>query len=335
MADLLQVKGLKAYYKTEMYGISRTVKAVDDITMTLKKNEIYGIAGESSCGKTTLIKVLSGTIKNPLKVYEGSVDYQFKTGNKNILTLPDDELQRDIRWKEIAYVMQGSMSVLNPVRKIVKTFEDIIATHEGIPNRKEFKERISEHVKKLGLPPDVLKSYPHELSGGMRQRVAIALATVFHPSLIIADEPTTALDVVVQRGVLQLLREIQSESKNTVLFVTHDMAVHANVADRVGIMYAGRLVEEGPSDVIFRRSLHPYTQHLVSSLPVIGDKTGKGSLDGTPPNLANPPEGCRFHPRCKKAMDICKTKVPAMCNLGGEHRAACHLLQGEAEGGKQ
>jgi peptide/nickel transport system ATP-binding protein len=331
MADLLQVQGLKAYYKTEMYGISRTVKAVDDITMTLKKNEIYGIAGESSCGKTSLIKVLSGTIKNPLKVYEGSVNYQFKIGEKDILSVPNDELQRDIRWKEIAYVMQGSMSVLNPVRKIIKTFEDIIFTHEGTMKRHEFKERVSEHVKKLGLPPDVLKSYPHELSGGMRQRVAIALATVFHPSLIIADEPTTALDVVVQRGVLQLLREIQAECQNTVMLVTHDMAVHANVADRVGIMYAGRLAEEAPSDVIFRRPLHPYTQHLISSLPVIGDKTGKTSLEGTPPNLANPPEGCRFHPRCKQAMDICKTHVPAMLDLGDEHRVACHLVQAKEE----
>ncbi len=335
MANLLQVQGLKAYYKTEMYGISRLVKAVDDVTMNLKKNEIYGIAGESSCGKTTLIKVLSGTIKNPLKVYEGSVNYQFKRGEKDILTVPNDELQRDIRWKEIAYVMQGSMSVLNPVRKVMKTFEDIIATHEGIKNRKEFNERIREHVKKLGLPPDVLKSYPHELSGGMRQRVAIALATVFHPSLIIADEPTTALDVVVQRGVLQLLKEIQSASHNTVMLVTHDMAVHANVADRVGIMYAGRLVEEAPADVIFRRPRHPYTQHLISSLPVIGDKTGKGSLDGTPPNLANPPEGCRFHPRCKEAMKICKTQVPAMLDMGEEHRAACHLLNNEAPEAKQ
>jgi peptide/nickel transport system ATP-binding protein len=327
MANLLRVDGLKAYYKTEMYGISRMVRAIDDVSLELNQNEIYGVAGESSCGKTTLIKVLSGTIKPPLKVYEGSVRYQFKSGEKNILTVPPDELQRNIRWKEISYVMQGSMSVLNPVRKVVKTFEDIISTHEGIKNRAEFNGRVREHVQKLGLPPDVLRSYPHELSGGMRQRVAIALATVFAPSLIIADEPTTALDVVVQRGVLQLLKEIQAASKNTVLLVTHDMAVHANVADRVGIMYAGRIVEEGPTEIIFRRPDHPYTRHLISSLPVIGDKSVKSSLEGTPPNLANPPEGCRFHPRCKQAMDICKTQVPLMRDLGDGHRAACHLVR--------
>jgi peptide/nickel transport system ATP-binding protein len=328
---LLQVENLKAYYRTEMYGISRMVRAIDDVSMTLEPDEIYGVAGESSCGKTTLIKVLSGTIKPPLRVYGGKVQYRFKYGAVDMATVSAEELQKNIRWKEISYVMQGSMNVLNPVRKVVKTFEDIISTHEGIKNRKEFMERTREHVKKLGLPPDVLNSYPHELSGGMMQRVAIALATVFQPSLIIADEPTTALDVVVQRGVLQLLKEIQAESKNTVLLVTHDMAVHANVADRVGIMYAGRLAEEAPAEIIFKRPQHPYTRHLINSLPVIGDKSAKSSLEGTPPNLANPPEGCRFHPRCPAAQESCKTEVPAMRDLGGGHRAACHLIQGELQ----
>ncbi len=320
---LLQVNALKAYYTTEMYGISRQVKAIDGVRLDLKKNEIYGIAGESSCGKTTLIKALSGSIRPPLKVYSGSATYQFKSGTKDILKVSPDDLQNTIRWKEISYVMQGSMSVLNPVRKVIKTFEDIISTHDKINSRAEFNDMVIEHVKKLGLPPDVLKSYPHELSGGMRQRVAIALATVFQPSLIIADEPTTALDVVVQRGVLQLLKEIQSECQNTVMLVTHDMAVHANVADRVGIMYAGRIVEEASSEVIFRHPVHPYTRHLIKSLPIIGDKTAKSSLEGTPPNLANPPEGCRFHPRCKEATDICRTQVPLMINYSEEHRVAC------------
>ncbi|MHB9295290.1 ABC transporter ATP-binding protein [Pillotina sp. SPG140] len=328
MALLLQIEKLRAYYKTEMYGVSRLVRAIDDVSLDLRPDEIYGVAGESSCGKTTLIKILSGNIKPPLKVHGGSVKYRFKTTEVDMANVSDEELRRNVRWKEISYVMQGSMSVLNPVRKVVKTFEDIISTHEGIQNRKEFRERIREHVKKLGLPPDVLNSYPHELSGGMRQRVAIALATVFHPSLIIADEPTTALDVVVQRGVLQLLKEIQGESKNTVLLVTHDMAVHANVADRVAIMYAGRLMEEAPSEIIFKRPEHPYTRHLISSLPVIGDKSVKNALEGSPPNLANPPEGCRFHPRCPRVMDICKTEVPEVRDLGGSHRAACHLIKG-------
>jgi peptide/nickel transport system ATP-binding protein len=329
---LLDVKDLKAYYTTRMYGISREVKAIDGVTLQLRKNEIYGVAGESSCGKTTLIKTLSGTVKPPLKIREGSILCHFASGDVDMTAISQEELRKNIRWKELSYVMQGSMSVLNPVRKIIKTFEDIIRTHEGIKNKKEFRARVEEHVKKLGLPPDVLNEYPHELSGGMKQRVAIALATVFHPSLIIADEPTTALDVVVQRGVLQLLKEIQAESQNTVLLVTHDMAVHANVADRVGIMYAGRLAEEAPAEVIFRRPAHPYTRHLISSLPVIGEKSAKTSLDGTPPNLANPPEGCRFHPRCKWAEERCKTEVPLMRDIGNSHRIACHRANGGACG---
>jgi peptide/nickel transport system ATP-binding protein len=327
---LLSVQNLRAYYQTEVYGISRTVRAVDDVSFDLRPNEIYGVAGESSCGKTTLIKVISGTIKPPLKITGGSVKYQWGGAEIDMLTIDRDDLRRNVRWKEISYVMQGSMSVLNPVRKIIKTFEDIVDTHQGIPDRKIFLDQTRAHVNRLGLPQDILNSYPHQLSGGMRQRVAIALATVFHPSLIIADEPTTALDVVVQRGVLQMLKDIQAQSNNTVLLVTHDMAVHANVADRVMIMYAGRIMEEAPTKVIFNAPLHPYTQHLIRSLPMIGDKTSKAGLKGSPPNLANPPTGCRFHPRCPLAEEICRVEVPELRNFGGGHRAACHLIEESA-----
>ena len=244
-----------------------------------------------------------------------------------MLKIDPEDMRKNVRWKEISYVMQGSMSVLNPVRKIGRTFEDVVRTHEGIPDKLAFRMKMRDHVMRLGLPPDVLTLYPHQLSGGMRQRVAIALATVFQPSLIIADEPTTALDVVVQRGVLQMLKDIQAESANTVLLVTHDLAVHANVADRVGIMYAGRIVEEGPTETIFNAPRHPYTDHLVHTLPVIGDKTQKESLSGSPPNLADPPSGCRFHPRCPLAMDRCQTETPKMLKLSERHRVACHLVE--------
>jgi peptide/nickel transport system ATP-binding protein len=324
---LLSVNNLCAYYRTDVYGISRTVRAVDGVSFDLYPNEIYGVAGESSCGKTTLIKVISGTIKPPLKVYSGSVNYCLGDKDVDMLKISQDELRRSLRWKEISYVMQGSMSVLNPVRKIVKTFEDIVDTHQHITDKKKFLEQTRAHINRLGLPTDVLNAYPHQLSGGMRQRVAIALATVFQPSLIIADEPTTALDVVVQRGVLQMIKEIQTESGNTVLLVTHDMAVHANVADRVMIMYAGRIVEEAPTESIFNAPLHPYTQHLIRSLPMIGERTNKESLKGTPPNLAHPPEGCRFHPRCPFAMEICRTTVPELILVKERHRVACHLVK--------
>lgn len=323
---LMHMEDLRAYYRTEVYGISRSVRAVDGVSLELQENEIYGVAGESSCGKTTLIKVISGTIKPPLQIESGTVHYNFGEFDVDMRKIDPEEMRQSVRWKEISYVMQGSMSVLNPVRKIIRTFEDIVGTHQGIPDKRMFLESTREHVMRLGLPPDVLNLYPHQLSGGMRQRVAIALATVFHPSLIIADEPTTALDVVVQRGVLQMLKDIQSESSNTVLLVTHDLAVHANVADRVGIMYAGRIVEEAPTHTIFHAPRHPYTAHLINSLPVIGDKSSKVGLSGAPPNLANPPSGCRFHPRCPLAMDICRTESPAMVMPADRHRVACHLV---------
>jgi peptide/nickel transport system ATP-binding protein len=324
---LLSVQDLRAYYRTELYGISRTVRAVDGVTFDLLPNEIYGVAGESSCGKTTLIKVISGNIKHPLKAMSGSVNYNFGDYKVDMLKISQDELQRNIRWKEISYVMQGSMSVLNPVRKIIKTFEDIVDTHEPITDKKKFLEEATAHVNRLGLPTEILNSYPHQLSGGMRQRVAIALATLFQPSLIITDEPTTALDVVVQRGVLQMLKDIQSMSSNTVLLVTHDMAVHANVANRVMIMYAGRIAEEAPTESIFNAPLHPYTQHLIRSLPMIGERSNKASLKGTPPNLANPPSGCRFHTRCPYVMDVCRTDVPDLVQVKERHRVACFLVK--------
>jgi peptide/nickel transport system ATP-binding protein len=324
---LLTVQDICAYYRTEIYGISRTVRAVDGVSFELNPNEIYGVAGESSCGKTTLVKVISGNVKPPLKVNSGSVNYHFWSHDVDMLHISPEELRDNVRWKEISYIMQGSMSVLNPVRKIIKTFEDIVDTHEPITDKKKFLEEATAHVNRLGLPTEVLASYPHQLSGGMRQRVAIALATVFQPSLIIADEPTTALDVVVQRGVLQMIKDIQTRSNNTVLLVTHDMAVHANVSDRVMIMYAGRIAEEAPTEIIFNAPLHPYTQHLIHSLPMIGERSNKVSLRGAPPNLANPPSGCRFHERCPYVMDICRTEVPELVIVRDEHRVACHLVK--------
>jgi peptide/nickel transport system ATP-binding protein len=324
---LLTVQDICAYYRTEIYGISRTVRAVDGVSFELNPNEIYGVAGESSCGKTTLVKVISGNVKPPLKVNSGSVNYHFGSHDVDMLHISPEELRDNVRWKEISYIMQGSMSVLNPVRKIIKTFEDIVDTHEPITDNKKFLEEATAHINRLGLPTEVLTSYPHQLSGGMRQRVAIALATVFQPSLIIADEPTTALDVVVQRGVLQMIKDIQTRSNNTVLLVTHDMAVHANVSDRVMIMYAGRIAEEAPTEIIFNAPLHPYTQHLIHSLPMIGERSNKVSLRGAPPNLANPPSGCRFHERCPYVMDICRTEVPELVIVRDEHRVACHLVK--------
>ena len=218
--------------------------------------------------------------------------------------------------------MQGSMSVLNPVRRIHRSFADFAFEHMGL-SKPRFWEAVEAHLERLPLTPDVLRGYPHELSSGMRQRVTIALATVCRPGFIIADEPTTPLDVVVQKDVLALLDDIRRSLQSSVVFVTHDMSVHANMADRIGIMYAGRIVEEGPTRALFTAPKHPYTAHLVASLPHIGDSARKPALGGRPPNLSDPPGGCRFHPRCPLAIDKCRTEVPPLETVGADHRSAC------------
>jgi|TARA_R110000868_G_scaffold30359_4_gene112469 peptide/nickel transport system ATP-binding protein len=323
--DLLKVEGLKAYYQMSYFGVEREVRAVDDISMTIRKNEVYGIAGESSSGKTSFIKVLAAAIRPPMRVVAGSVKYDFKNGPFDVASATPEQVAA-VRWKHLSYIMQGSMSTLNPVRRIGKTFEDFAKRPLGLSGP-AYRARVLGHLERLKLPADVLRAYPHELSGGMRQRVTIGLATVCHPEFVIADEPTTALDVVVQKEVLSLIRDIQREMGSSVVFVTHDMSVHANIADRVGIIYAGRLVEEGPTREMFFAPKHPYTAHLVASLPRIGDTTQRPALEGRPPSLAEPPQGCRFHPRCPLAVDKCRTEVPPLETVGPDHRTACWRWQ--------
>jgi peptide/nickel transport system ATP-binding protein len=323
-APLLRVDNLRAYYQMRFFGVTREIRAVDDITLRINRNEIYGLAGESSSGKSSLIKTIARAIRPPLNVVGGNVSFNFGGGLRDIYGMSQREL-RAIRWRNLSYIMQGSMNVLNPVRRVRHSFVDFAFRHMGLP-MPEFLRRVESHLARLKLEPRVLESFPHELSGGMRQRVTIALATVCRPEFIIADEPTTALDVVVQKSVLAMIREVQQEMGSSILFVTHDMSVHANLSDRLGIMYAGRLVEEAPTQKIFRRPLHPYTRHLVGSLPRIGDDRPKAALAGTPPNLASPPPGCRFHPRCPLAMDVCRNVVPLLEEVSPDHRVACHAV---------
>ncbi|CAN7615113.1 ABC transporter ATP-binding protein [Rhizobium rhizogenes] len=327
MDAVVEVKNLKAYYKAFLYGVDREVRAVDDISLTIGRGEIYGVAGESSSGKTTLIKTIAGAIRPPLRVVEGSVTFHFNGGTQDIYGMTP-EARAALRWRHLSYIMQGSMNVLNPVRRIRHSFTDFAFRHMKV-DRSAFFERVATHLQRLKLDPQLLDAYPHELSGGMRQRMTIALATILTPEFIIADEPTTALDVIVQRDVLTMIREIQRDMGSSFLFVTHDMGVHAAVSDRIGIVYAGRLVEEAPTRKLFHMPLHPYTQHLVASLPRIGDVSSRPSLEGRPPNLAMPPEGCRFHPRCPKRMDICSREVPPMVNVEPDRRVACFAVTGE------
>jgi peptide/nickel transport system ATP-binding protein len=323
MTNIVEVRDLKAYYITKAYGVERTVKAVDGISIEIKEGEVFGIAGESGCGKSTLLKVLLGAHQPPLTVIAGSVKYLFDGSEIAALSMDKNSL-RDLRWKEVSYIPQGSMHVLNPVRRIQDTFHDFISAHEPISKRQS-RETARSYLRELGLPETVLTAYPHQLSGGMRQRVTIALATILWPRLIFADEPTTALDVVVQRGVIQLLKEIQQKEGSTIILITHDLGVHANLADRIAILYAGKLVEEADTRTILKNPRHPYTQYLIKSLPKLDERTERVSIPGRPPALDNPPSGCRFHPRCPLAIEKCRTVDPEIISILPGHRIACHL----------
>lgn len=329
---ILRTEALHAYYVLDVYGKQKILKAVNEVDLAIQENEIYGIAGESGCGKTTLLKALAAAVEPPLRVMSGRVTYRIAGEDIDVATLSAEE-KRKLRLEYIAYVPQGSMSVLNPVARIRDTYRDFIESHIGAHHKAEAYDLAKEHLTELGLPLKILDAYPHQLSGGMRQRVTIALATLLKPRIIIGDEPTTALDVVVQRGVVQLLKDVQRKLQNTIILVTHDMGVHANIADRIGIMYAGKIVEEGSTDKIFGDPEHPYTQYLINSLPKFGDKTPRESVPGSPPSLANLPPGCPFHPRCPHAKDICKQEMPGFTQVEANHRVACWLV-GEGEHGQ-
>jgi peptide/nickel transport system ATP-binding protein len=327
MKTLIEVKKIKAYYVLEIFGRQRTVRAVDGVSLDVLEGSVHGIAGESGCGKTTLLKVLFAAVEPPLRMVDGKVYYLNGTGTIDLYAIDESE-RKKLRWSFASYVPQGSMSVLNPVLKIKDTFRDFISSHLKGRSKIEAYEMAKEHLKELGLPFKILDAYPHQLSGGMRQRVTIALATVLKPKVIIADEPTTALDVVTQRGVIQLLKDIQSRQGSALVLVTHDMGVHANISDMLSVMYAGKIIEEGKTEELFEDPRHPYTQYLIKSLPRFGDRSKRESPPGSPPSLFNLPEGCAFHPRCPFKMTRCEKEEPVIFNVGESHKVACWLAEG-------
>uniref|UniRef100_A0A7C4D4I5 ABC transporter ATP-binding protein n=1 Tax=Thermofilum pendens TaxID=2269 RepID=A0A7C4D4I5_THEPE len=316
--SILEVRSLSVWYDVP----PRPLRAVDKVSFLVRRGEILGLAGVAPCRESTLAQAILRLLKPPGRVIDGEVLFE----GVDLLRLNEQELRR-IRWKQISYVPQSSMNALNPVMRIRDQIIDVFKTHEGSAlSKEELSKRVEELLTRVGLAEEVSKMFPHELSGGMRQRVVIAMALALRPQLLIADEPTTALDVVVQRGILQLLKDINVKDNTTVMLITHDMAVHAEVTDRVMIMYAGKIVESGPTLKLFSEPLHPYTKLLISSIPRIREKRKIIGITGLPPDLRMPPPGCRFHPRCPHFIKgKCDMDEPVMRRLEPDRWVACHL----------
>jgi len=311
---MIKLDDIVASYTT----IRGQVNAVDGVSLDIPRGHIVGVAGESGCGKTTLLKVLYGDLGFPLSLKRGTVRYGFRDGDGKEVTSSNI---KEFWFRRISYVPQGSMSSLNPVVRIRKQFTDFRGRGES---ERGVLERVREYIRSLDLPPEALDAYPHQLSGGMRQRIMIAMATFFQPDIILADEPTTALDVVVQKGILLLLKELQERMGNTIIIVSHDMGVHYQIAHKVLVMYAAKAVEFGDSVVVFESALHPYTKMLIESLPTIGDDQRRQGVVGRPPSLWEDLQGCRFAPRCPLATELCRTKEPPLHELQPGHWVACH-----------
>ncbi|HDI86556.1 MAG TPA: ABC transporter ATP-binding protein, partial [Candidatus Korarchaeota archaeon] len=315
---VLEVRNLKAYYLTSR----GPVKAVDNVSFDLERGESLGLAGESGCGKSTLGFSLINLLPPPGKIVDGSI----KIDGIEVVGKPDEELRREVRWKKISMIFQGAMNALNPVLTIGDQLSEPLIYHQGM-SKEEAIERVKEHLELVGLDPDIYKRYPHELSGGMKQRAVIAMALLEHPDVIIADEPTTALDVIVQAQILNLLKSLKKKLNLSIIFISHDLAVISEIADRLAIMYAGEIVEIGPSENLYLNPRHPYTQKLLGAIPRLKKKVERLEfIPGAPPNLIPPPSGCRFPPRCPYRFEPGDKEEPPFIEVEPGHYVRCHLF---------
>lgn len=306
MMSLLEIRNLSTYYHSRR-GVLR---AVDMVSLSLDEREFVGIVGESGCGKSTLAFSIIRLIQPPGEIVEGEIIFS----GKNLLELNDEEMRR-VRGKEIGMVFQDPMTSLDPLEKIGDQIVETIQMHEDI-GKKEALEKARELLESVGLPGNRVNYYPHQLSGGQRQRVMIALAIALNPTLLIADEPTTALDVIVQEKIMNILKKMTSEGRSIIL-ITHDFSLAAEKSDRIVIMYAGWIVEMGDSKKLVNDPLHPYTKGLLESVPDLWLERKIKTMPGLPPDLVNPPPGCKFHPRCPKAMDVCRKDEPPEVQVNG------------------
>ena len=306
---VLEIKGLCVDY-----GLGdESVQAVSDVNLTLHRGEVLGLAGESGSGKSTLAYGMTRLLPPPGIITGGKVIYH-PPGEPPVDVLQmDNAALRKFRWAETSIVFQGAMNSLNPVHTVATQLMDVLAAHEPGMSRQARLARAKELLRLVGIAPDRLSSYPHQLSGGMRQRVMIGMALALEPQVVIMDEPTTALDVVMQRQILRQLVDLRERLGFSVLFITHDLSLLVEFSDRIAIMYGGRIVEEAPSAKLYRDSLHPYSDGLLNAFPPLrGERRELSGIPGSPPDLRSMPTGCAFNPRCPKAFDPCRTDLPPL-----------------------
>ncbi|MGD2176231.1 MAG: ABC transporter ATP-binding protein [Anaerolineae bacterium] len=320
--NVLEVKGLTMHYRTR----KGPVHAVDDVSFALGRGESLGLVGESGCGKTSIAISLLKLLPESGEIVGGEVWL-----NGTDLVPLSERAMRQFRWRKMSMVFQAAMNALNPVYTIEEQILEAMEYHVGHLSEAEMNRRVDELFELVGLDPAFKDQYPHQYSGGMRQRAVIAMALSCEPDIIIADEPTTALDVIVQDALLKRIREIQGQLNMAMIYISHDVAVIAEVSDRVGVMYAGRMAELASTEAIYHHPVHPYTMGLMSAFPsIVGEKTELVTLPGEPPDLLEPPPGCRYHPRCPYATEICREKAPGFEEYADRHYVACWHPGGEA-----
>lgn len=318
--NVLSVNELTMHYTTRAGEVS----AVNDVSFSLEKGQSMGLVGESGCGKTSIAISLLKLLPDNAEIKGGNI---FLNGT-DVVPLKEDEM-RKLRWSKISMVFQAAMNALNPVYKVGDQIIEAMEEHGIVETNQQAREHVVELFNLVGLEPKMMDQYPHEYSGGMRQRAIIAMALSCSPDIIIADEPTTALDVIVQDSLLREMIVLQDKLDMSMIYISHDIAVIAEVTERIGVMYAGRLAEFGTAEEIFKHPLHPYSFGLMSAFPsIVGPKRELATLPGEPPDLISPPSGCRFHPRCPYATEICSQEVPEFKDMGGQHYASCwHPLE--------
>jgi peptide/nickel transport system ATP-binding protein len=315
----MDVQDLKMFYRTS----SGWVRAVDGLTFRLESGRGLGVVGESGCGKTSIAITLMKILPRNARIFGGKVIFD----GKDLISMSESDMRKDIRWSGISLIFQGAMNALDPVFRIDDQIVEAIKIHEPKVTEKEAKERIAKLFELVGVDPSRASNYPHEFSGGMKQRACIAMALACNPKMLISDEPSTALDVIIAAQILKLLRELKQKLNLGMMVISHDLSIVTETCEEAAIVYAGKVAEFGDIVQIFKEPLHPYTQGLLSAFPSIkAQKTRLVAIPGSPPDLTKPPPGCRFNPRCKYAMEVCRKKVPALIETEKNHLAACHLV---------